>query len=142
MSLVNSIKSTLPKTDSAKEFMKFMEERSQTVDKSLAGTLMATLTTMKFDGSHGMYDHVIEMSNIATRIKSLGMNVDENFLVPFIINSLHLKYGPFQMNYNIMKDNGMLQNPNMTNIPWGCGAAEQELKKFNAEYQYSTTQKQ
>jgi hypothetical protein len=104
MSVANNIKSTLPKTESAKEFLKLVEERSQTVDKSLAGTLMATLTTMKFDGSRSMHEHVIEMSNIAARLKSLGMNVDENFLVQFIINSLPPEYGPFQMNYNTMKD--------------------------------------
>ncbi|KAL5760832.1 hypothetical protein ACOSQ2_019670 [Xanthoceras sorbifolium] len=51
MSVANNIKSTLPKTKSAKEFMNFVEERSQTADKSLDGTLMGTLTTIKFDGS-------------------------------------------------------------------------------------------
>ncbi|XP_073280621.1 uncharacterized protein [Primulina huaijiensis] len=104
MSVTNNIKSALPHTDIAKEFMKFVVERSQTADKSLAGMLMATLTTMKFDGSRTMHEHVIEMRNIAARLKSLGMNVDENFLVQFIINSLPSKYGPFQMNYNTMKD--------------------------------------
>ena len=104
MSIANNIKSALPKTESAKEFMKFVEERSQTADKSLAGTLMTTLTTMKFDGSRSMHEHVIEMTNIAARLKSLGMVVDENFLVQFILNSLPSEYGPFQMNYNTMKD--------------------------------------
>ena len=47
MTVVNNLKSTLPKIDSAKEFKKFMEEWSQTANKSLAGTLMTTLTTMK-----------------------------------------------------------------------------------------------
>ncbi|KAG6467852.1 hypothetical protein ZIOFF_072416 [Zingiber officinale] len=65
---------------------------------------MGTLTTMKFDGSCTMHEHVIEMTNIAARIKSLGMEVDENFLVQFILNSLPSEYGPFQMNYNTMKD--------------------------------------
>ena len=51
-----------------------------------------------------MHEHVIEMTNIVTRLKSLGMNVDENFLVQFIINSLPSKYGHFQMNYNTTKD--------------------------------------
>ena len=33
------------------------------------------------------------------------MNVDEYFLVQFILNSLPLEqYGPFQMNYNTIKD--------------------------------------
>jgi len=81
MSITSNIKSALPKTNDAKEFMKFVEERSQTADKYLAGTLMGTLTTMKFDGSRTMHEHVIEMTNIAARLKSLRMVVDESFLV-------------------------------------------------------------
>ncbi|KAL5763057.1 hypothetical protein ACOSP7_019321 [Xanthoceras sorbifolium] len=53
---------------------------------------MGTLTTIKFDGSHIMHEHVIEMTNITAKLKSLGMNVDENFLMQFIINSLPSKY--------------------------------------------------
>ena len=56
-----------------------MEERSQTTDKSLVGTLMSTLTIMEFDGSRTMHEHVIEMNNIAARLKPIGMAVDENY---------------------------------------------------------------
>ena len=48
-----------------------------------------------------MHEHVIK---IATRLKSLGIKVEQNFLVQFIINSLPSEYEPFQMNYNTMKD--------------------------------------
>ena len=65
---------------------------------------MSTLITIKFDGSRTMHEHVIEMTNIAARLKSLGMAVDDNFLVQFNLNSLSSEYGPFQMNYNTMKD--------------------------------------
>ena len=101
---INNIKSAFLKTESAKEFVKFVEERSQIADKSLVGTLMGTLTTMKFDGSRTIHKHVIEITTIAAKLKFWGMNVDENFLVQFIINSLPSKYGHFQMNYNTMKD--------------------------------------
>ncbi|KAL3648993.1 hypothetical protein CASFOL_005396 [Castilleja foliolosa] len=104
MTIASNIKSTLPPTEKAKDFIKLVGERSQTADKSLAGTLMATLTTIKFDGSRSMYEHVMEMTNIAARLKSLEMNVDDNFLVQFVLNSLPPEYGPFQMNYNTMKD--------------------------------------
>ena len=104
MTVADSIKTALPKTDSTKEFMGLVGERSQIVDKSLTGTLMSTLTTMKFDGSRTMYEHVIEMTNIAARLKTLGMTVNENFLVQFILNSLPSEYDPFQMSYNTMKD--------------------------------------
>ena len=51
-----------------------------------------------------MHEHVVEMTNIAARLKTLGMEVNEGFLVQFIINSLPPEYGPFHMNYNTMKD--------------------------------------
>ena len=88
LSVANNIKTTLLKTNNAKKFMKFVEERSQTTDKSIDRTLIAILTTTKFDGTRSMHDHVIEMTNIAARFKSLRMNVEENFFVQFFINSL------------------------------------------------------
>ena len=42
---------------------------------------MAKLTTMKFDGTRGMHEHILEMSNLAAKLKALGMNVDESFFV-------------------------------------------------------------
>jgi len=80
MSIASNIKSTLLKTESIKEFMKFVEERSHTSDKSLVGTLISTLITMKFDGSCTIHEHAIKMTNIIARLKSLGMAVDESFL--------------------------------------------------------------
>ncbi|PHT84733.1 BEL1-like homeodomain protein 2 [Capsicum annuum] len=87
MNIAGNIKTTLPKIENAKELLKLVEEFFQTADKSLAGTLMGTLTIMKFDGSRTMYEHVIKMTNIAARLKSLGMKVEHNFFVQFIINS-------------------------------------------------------
>ena len=104
MTIANNIKSTIPQTESAKEFLKFVEERFRSAEKCLAGILMAKLTTMKYDGSKGMQDHIIEMTNIAARLKSLGLAVEDSFLVQFMLNSLPPEYGPFQINYNTIKD--------------------------------------
>jgi len=71
MTVANSIKKTLPEIESAKKFMGLVGECSQTANKSLTGTLMSTLTNMKFDGSCTMHKHVIEMTNIAARLKTL-----------------------------------------------------------------------
>ncbi|KAI3458822.1 hypothetical protein Pfo_015485 [Paulownia fortunei] len=105
MTIAEHIRLIIPKIDSAKEFMKFIEDHSQFdfIDKSVVGTLMGTLTTMKFDGSHTMHEHVTQMTNIAARLGSMGLKVSDNFLVQFIINSLSLAYSSFQINYNIIK---------------------------------------
>ena len=95
MIVADNIKTTLLKTDNAKEFMGLVGERSQIANKFLTRTLMSTLTIIKFDGSRTMHEHVIEMTNIAAKLKTLGMTMNENFLVQFILNSLLSKYGPF-----------------------------------------------
>ncbi|GJX36333.1 hypothetical protein Tco_0247890 [Tanacetum coccineum] len=89
----------------AQDFLKLVEEKFRYADKVLAGTFMAQLTPMKFDGSKSMQQHVLDMTNTAARLKTLVMNVDDSFLMQFIMNSLPPEYGPFHINYNTLKDN-------------------------------------
>ena len=100
MTIASNIKTSLPVAEKAKAYLAAIEERFKTADKSLAGKLMADLTTMKHDGTRSMHEHCIEMTNLAAKLKGLGMSVDDSFLVQFILNSLPPQYGPFQINYN------------------------------------------
>ena len=54
MIITNNIKTTILESITALEYLKLVEERFSSTDKSLAGTLMAELTTMKYDGSRSM----------------------------------------------------------------------------------------
>jgi len=51
-----------------------------------------------------MHQHVIGTINIGAKLKTLGMVVNDNFLIQFILNSLPLEYKPFQVIYNTMGD--------------------------------------
>ncbi|XP_057972618.1 uncharacterized protein LOC131160754 [Malania oleifera] len=104
MCLANNIKSTPPQLGNAKEYLKAVEDQFHYADKSLVGRLMAELTTMKFDGSRGMNEHVLDMTSLTAILKSLGMNVDESFTVQFILNSLPPQYVSFQIHYNTIKE--------------------------------------
>lgn len=68
--------------------MKNVKNHICTADKSLAGTLMSKLIIMTYDGTRGMSEHIFEMTNLAVKLKSLGMNVEESLFVQFILNSL------------------------------------------------------
>ena len=59
---------------------------------------------MKFGGSRTMHEHVIGITNIKTRLNTLGMVVNGNFFVQFIFNSLPYKNDQFEKNYSTMKD--------------------------------------
>ncbi|KAF9685453.1 hypothetical protein SADUNF_Sadunf03G0056100 [Salix dunnii] len=61
MTIASNIKTSLPKSENAKDYMKAIEERFKTADKSLAGKLMADLTTIKFDGTRSMHEHELDI---------------------------------------------------------------------------------
>uniref|UniRef100_A0A2C9WKU2 Uncharacterized protein n=1 Tax=Manihot esculenta TaxID=3983 RepID=A0A2C9WKU2_MANES len=71
MTIANNIKSTLFNTENqnAKDFLKLVEEKFCSADKALAGTLMAKLTTMKFDGLKSMQHHILDMTNTEAKLK-------------------------------------------------------------------------
>ncbi|KAF1879111.1 hypothetical protein Lal_00047783 [Lupinus albus] len=106
MSISDNVKPSMPKTDNAREFMRMIKEYSQSdiTDKSVVGNLMTELTTKKFDWSQPIHDHVTSMTNLTTKMKGMGMEVTEAFLVQFIINSLPVEFGQFQVNYNTIKE--------------------------------------
>ncbi|KAL1224681.1 hypothetical protein V5N11_001120 [Cardamine amara subsp. amara] len=104
MTIASNIKSFLPDSDKAKAYLAAIEEWFKTADKSLAGKLMVDLTTIKYDGKRSMHEHCIEMTNLAAKLKNLGMSVDDLFLVQFILNTLPPQYGPFQINYNAIDE--------------------------------------
>ena len=51
-----------------------------------------------------MPKHIIERTNIAVKLKTLGMTMDGSFMVEFILNSLTSEYEAFQINYNTTKN--------------------------------------
>ncbi|RVW53328.1 Retrovirus-related Pol polyprotein from transposon TNT 1-94 [Vitis vinifera] len=95
---------SLPQTEFASEFLKSVEERFKRADKSLAGTLMAELTTMKYDGQKGIQQHNLNMIEKAAKLKALGMGMDESFLVQFVLKSLPSQFAPFKIHYNTNSD--------------------------------------
>ena len=63
-----------------------------------------------FDWSQPIHNHVTHMSNLAVKLKTLGIEVHEQFLVQFIMNFIPLEFSQFQVNYNAIKDNETLEN--------------------------------
>jgi len=97
ITLAENVKLYMPKTEDAKEFMKKIKEYSQLdiTDKSIVSDLMNEFLTKKFDWSQPIHDHVTGMADIATKLKSMGMDVGKSFMVQFIMNSLPTEFGQF-----------------------------------------------
>lgn len=124
MTVANNIKTSLPaEVDNAKDLLAAIKDRFKSADKSLAGTLMAELTTMKYDGDTGIQEHILNMADKAAKLGTLGMKVEEPFLVQFILNSLPPKFGPFKIHYNTQKENW-----NMNELSSMCAQEETRLR--------------
>nr|XP_016452864.1 PREDICTED: uncharacterized protein LOC107777372 [Nicotiana tabacum] len=99
-----SIRGSIPNSDKVKTYMKAIDEQFVSSDKALASTLMKRLSNMTFDRSRIVHEHIMEMRDIAAKLKSLEVDMSEPFLVHFILNSLLAEYGPFKISYNTHKD--------------------------------------
>ncbi|KAL6329550.1 hypothetical protein AAG906_022101 [Vitis piasezkii] len=76
MTIANNIKTSLPQTEFASEFLK----------------------------SKGIQQHILNMTEKAAKLKALGMGMDESFLVQFVLNSLPSQFAPFKIHYNTNSD--------------------------------------
>ncbi|KAB2032302.1 hypothetical protein ES319_D05G364200v1 [Gossypium barbadense] len=107
MIIANNIKTTIPQTESAKEYLMFVEECFCSMDKPLVGTLMAQLITMKYDGSRGMQEHIIELAKdlkqqptSLRRRKNLPVNVSNGDKKEQMADKCHFcKKGHYQKDF-------------------------------------------
>ncbi|XP_075079837.1 uncharacterized protein LOC142165109 [Nicotiana tabacum] len=98
------IRDSIPNSVKVKAYMKAIDEQFVSFYKALASTLMKRLSSMTFDRSRTVREHIMEMRDIAAKLKSLEVDMSEPFLVHFILNSLPAEYGPFKIFYNTHKD--------------------------------------
>ncbi|XP_070050775.1 uncharacterized protein [Nicotiana tomentosiformis] len=99
-----SIRVSIPNSDKVKANMKEIDEQFVSSDKALVNTLMKRLSSMTFDRSRAVREHIMETRDISAKLKSLEVDMFEPFLVHFILNSLPAEYSPFKISYDTHKD--------------------------------------
>ncbi|XP_009778094.1 uncharacterized protein [Nicotiana sylvestris] len=99
-----SIRGSIPNNDKVKSYMKTTDEQIVSSNKALASTLMMSLSSMTFDRSRTVREHIMKMRDIASKLKPLKVDKSKPFLVNFILNSLFAEYGPFKISYNTHKN--------------------------------------
>ncbi|OIT03252.1 hypothetical protein A4A49_57453, partial [Nicotiana attenuata] len=103
-----SIRGSILNSDKVKAYMKAIDEQFVSSDKALASTLMKRLSSMTFDKSHTVREHIMKMRDIAAKLKSLEVDMSEPFLMHFILNSLPAEYDPFEISYNTHKEKWLI----------------------------------
>ncbi|GAV58101.1 UBN2_2 domain-containing protein, partial [Cephalotus follicularis] len=99
-----SIRGSILDCDKVVDYMKSVEEQFVRSDKALASTIMNKLSGIRFDNSKSVHEHIMEIMDIAAKLKSLEVEISKSFLVHFILNSLSIEYGAFKNSYNTHKE--------------------------------------
>ncbi|CAN6440015.1 unnamed protein product [Victoria cruziana] len=89
---------------SAKKFLEKVEKSFAKNEKADTSTLLSELVTLKFNGKENIWEHIIKMSNICTKLKALGLNLPDDFTVHMVLLSLPLQYGQFKVSYSYQKE--------------------------------------
>ncbi|XP_041009469.1 uncharacterized protein LOC121253533 [Juglans microcarpa x Juglans regia] len=99
-----SIRGSIPRCNKVKDYIKAIEEQFVSSDKALASTLTNKLSVMKHVKPRRVRKHIMEMRDIAAKLRSLEIEISDSFLVHFILNSLPTEYGQFKISYNTHKE--------------------------------------
>jgi hypothetical protein len=77
--------------------------------KAYASTLIKRLVTEKYTGG-GIREHILRMSNMASKLKLMNMGLNTEFLVHLVFASLPKEYDSFEVNYNLQPKNWYIEN--------------------------------
>ena len=100
----NGIRGYVNQHDNVKTLLKAIDEQFVTSDKALASTLIMKFSSLRLTDVRGVRDHIMQMRDIATQLKTFEVEMSDSFLVHFILNTLPQQYEPFKIFYNTYKD--------------------------------------
>ena len=99
-SIENPIRGAIPKCTTATEYLKKVESQFTGSTKAYASTLIKRLVNEKYT-SGGIREHILRMSNTASKLKPMDMGLKDEFLVHLIFATLPKEYETFVVNYNL-----------------------------------------
>ncbi|XP_008222734.1 PREDICTED: uncharacterized protein LOC103322837 [Prunus mume] len=108
--MASSVKGSIPKTESAKEYYEFIAQRFKVSEKSAKSSLLNKLTDMKYDGQGCVRAHIMNMIDIGAKLQELNMTVDEDMMVHFALNSLPKDFKPLRNTYIAQKESWTLND--------------------------------
>ncbi|KAL5804970.1 hypothetical protein ACOSQ3_031770 [Xanthoceras sorbifolium] len=112
----------------AKEFFAKIEKRFVKNNKVETSTLLASLISMKYKGKRNIREYIMEMSHIASKLKTLKLELSDDFLVHLVLISLPAQFSQFKVSYNCQKDKWTLNE-----LILYCVQEEDRLKQEKIE---------
>jgi hypothetical protein len=100
-SIVEAIRGAIPENTTAIEYLRKVESQFTGSSKAYISTLIKRLVTEKYNDGGGIREHILRMSNMASKLKPMNMELPIEFLVHLDFTSLPREYDSFEVNYNL-----------------------------------------
>jgi len=101
-SIPDLFRGSIAESENAKQFLAQIEKYFAKNEKGEASSLLTSLTSMRYKGNV-IREYIIEMSNLASKLKALNVEIKENLLVHLVLISLPAQFTQFNISYIILK---------------------------------------
>jgi hypothetical protein len=104
-SIKEAIRGGIPDCEIAKEYLKNVESQFIGSSKMYGSTIIKKIVTEKYSFDSGVREHILKMSNMASKLKTMDMGLKDEFLVHLVMSSLPKEFEAFEINYNSQPEN-------------------------------------
>jgi hypothetical protein len=104
-SIKEVIRGGISDCETAKEYLKKVESQFTGSSKTYASTIIKKLVTEKYSFDSGVWEHILKMSNMASKLKIMDIGLKDEFLVHLVRSSLPKEFEAFEINYNSQPEN-------------------------------------
>ncbi|CAM8903215.1 unnamed protein product [Rhodiola kirilowii] len=106
-----AFRSAVPDEDTtAKDYLTAIEKCFVKNDKAETSVLLAKLIAMRYSGKGNIREYIMEMSNCASKLTRLNLDLSEDLLVHLVLISLPGQYNQFKISYNCQKEKWSLND--------------------------------
>ena len=95
-----TFRSTMFEETTARDFLNDVEKRFAKNEKAETSTLLANLVSMRYKAKGNIREYILELSNIASKLKALKLELSEDLLVHLVLISLPAQFNQFKISYN------------------------------------------
>ena len=103
-SIPEAFRGSISEGENAKRFIDENEQYFAKNEKAEMCNLLAKLIYMKYKGQSNIREYIMEMSDLASKLKALKLELGEDLLVHLVLISLPTHFGQFKVSYNTQKD--------------------------------------
>nr|CAE02719.2 OSJNBa0055H05.6 [Oryza sativa Japonica Group] len=122
-----TILGSIPEYDTVSKYLESIKSQFTGSSKFYATQLIKQLVTERYHGG-GVKDHILRMSNMASKLKQKDLGISDDFLVHLVLSSLPKNFDNLVVNYKISTENW-----NIEELISNCVQEEERHKETNGD---------